>query len=264
MAYNKLISKVTIGGVVYDLKDKYAREKLLSLEGVIAGGVQIEVVNELPTASRNTVGKIYFIPHVHGEKDVYDEYLTVIRGTEEAPTYSWEKIGNTDIDLSGCAKNNHTHTVTSNVTVAQKKYTPTGSITLPSFSSTVTPSTDSVATVTNAGKAYTITDGGVSKAADTKRAFATEGITASYTEATETLVFAAAGKADAVTAAGAVTYTKPVLSGSLPTFGTKTVLTGATVATTANGKATFAGTEADITPSLTNNAVTSGTNVNPS
>lgn len=54
-----------------------------------------------------------------------------------------------------------------------------------------------------------------------------------------------------------------LLKGSLLTFGTKTVLTGATVATTANGNATFAGTEADITPSLTNHAITSGANVNP-
>lgn len=264
MADNKLISKVTLGGVTYDLKDQNARERLTTLEGLVAGGVQIIVADSLPTASKDTVGKIYFISHVHGEKDIYDEYLTVIGGTEETPTYSWEKIGNTDIDLSGYAKNNHTHTVTSNVTAETKKYTPAGNITLPNFSSEVTPSTDSVATVTDAGKAYTMTDGGVSQAADTKSGFATEGITASYAEATETLVFAAAGTAQAVTAAGAVTYTKPVLSGSLPTFGTKTVLTGATVATTADGKATFAGTEADITPSLVNNAVTSGTNVNPS
>lgn len=264
MADNKLISKVTLGGVTYDLKDQNARERLTTLEGLVAGGVQIIVADSLPTASRDTVGKIYFISHVHGEKDIYDEYLTVIGGTEETPTYSWEKIGNTDIDLSGYAKNNHTHTVTSNVTAETKKYTPAGDITLPNFSSEVTPSTDSVATVTDAGVGYTITDGGVSQAADTKSGFATEGITATYAEATETLVFAAAGTAQAVTAAGAVTYTKPVLSGSLPTFGTKTVLTGATVATTANGDATFAGTEADITPSLVNNAVTSGTNVNPS
>ena len=264
MADNKLISKVTFGGVTYDLKDKYARDILSSLEGLVTGGIQIEIVSELPTASRNTVGKIYFISHTHSEKDIYDEYLTVIGGTEEVPTYSWEKIGNTDIDLSGYAKNNHTHTVTSNVTAETKKYTPAGNITLPNFLSKVTPSTDSVATVTDAGVGYTMTDGGVSQAADTKSGFATEGITATYAEATETLVFAAAGTAQAVTAAGAVTYTKPVLSGSLPTFGTKTVLTGATVATTANGNATFAGTEADITPSLVNNAVTSGTNVNPS
>ena len=263
MADNKLISKVTLGGVTYDLKDAEARADLLTLKGIIASGVQIVVADNLPTASKDTVGKIYFIPHVHGEKDIYDEYLTII-GTDEPTTYSWEKIGNTDIDLSGYAKNNHTHTVTSNVTAKEQKYTPAGDVTLPSFSSTVTPSTDSVATVTDAGEAYTITDGGVSQAADAKSAFATEGITATYAEATETLVFAAAGTAQAVTAAGAVTYTKPVLSGSLPTFGTKTVLTGATVATTANGDATFAGTEADITPSLVNNAVISGTNVNPS
>ena len=264
MADNKLISKVTLGGVTYDLKDAEARADLLTLKGIVAGGVQIVVADSLPTASRDTVGKIYFIAHTHSEKDIYDEYLTVIGGTEEIPTYSWEKIGNTDIDLSGYAKNNHTHTVTSNVTAETKKYTPAGNITLPSFLSSVTPSTDSVATVTDAGVGYTMTDGGVSQAADTKSGFATEGITATYAEATETLVFAAAGTAQAVTAAGAVTYTKPVLSGSLPTFGTKTVLTGATVATTADGDATFAGTEADITPSLVNNAVTSGTNVNPS
>ena len=264
MADNKLISKVTLGGVTYDLKDQNARDRLLTLEGIVAGGIQIVVASELPAASRDTVGKLYFIPDIHGEKDIYDEYLTVIGGTEETPTYFWEKIGNTDIDLSGYAKNNHTHTVTSDVTAVEQKYTPAGNITLPSFSSTVTPDTGSVATVTDAGEAYTMTDGDVSQAADKKSEFATEGITASYAEATETLVFAVAGTAQAVTAAGAITYTKPVLSGSLPTFGTKTVLTGATVATTPNGDATFAGTETDITPSLVNNAVTSGVNVNPS
>lgn len=264
MADNKLISKVTLGGITYDIKDANARARLLTLEGIVAGGIQIIVADNLPTASKDTVGKLYFIPHAHeGEKDIYDEYLTVIGGTEEAPEYSWEKIGNTDIDLSGYAKNNHTHIVTSNVTVAEQKYTPAGSITLPSFTSTVTPSTDSVATVADEGTAYTMTDGAVSQAEDTKSGFATEGITASYTEATETLVFTAAGTADAVTSVGAVTYTKPVLSGSLPTFGTKTVLIGATVATEADDDATFAGTEADITPELTNGTVISGVNVNP-
>ena len=101
MADNKLISKVTLGGVTYDLKDAEARADLLTLKGIVSGGVKIEVVSELPTASRYTVGKIYFIAHTHGEKDIYDEYLTVIGGTEEVPTYSWEKIGNTDIDISG-------------------------------------------------------------------------------------------------------------------------------------------------------------------
>ena len=42
---NKLISKITLNGVVYDLKDANARARLTSLEGVVRGGIQIEVVN---------------------------------------------------------------------------------------------------------------------------------------------------------------------------------------------------------------------------
>lgn len=262
---NKLISKVTLSGVTYDIKDTNARERLTTLEGIVSGGVQIVVVDTLPTASKSTLGKIYFVPHTHTTGDSYDEYLTLVGGTTEAPTYSWEKIGSTDIDLSGYAKNNHTHTVTSNVTVETKKITPAGSVTLPGFTSTVTPTTDAnAAKVTDAGTAYSMTDGAVSQAADSKSAFATEGLKASYNEADETLAFTAAGTSDAVTASGAVSYTKPELSGSLPTFSTITVMTGATVATTADAAATFAGTEVDVTPTLTNNAVTSGVNVNPS
>lgn len=265
MADNKLISKITLGGVTYDIKDADARARLTAIEGLVSGGVEIVVASTLPTASKDTVGKIYLVPHQHTTGDSYDEYLTIIGGTESAPTYSWEKIGNTDIDLSGYAKNNHTHTVTSNVTAATKKITPSGTVTLPSFTSTVTPTTDkNVAKVTNAGTAYSLTGGSVSKAADSKSAFAIEGIKASYNEANENLVFTAAGTSNAVTASGAVTYTNPTLSGALPTFSTVTVMTGATVNTVADKAATFAGTEVDVTPTLTNNAVTSGVNVNPS
>lgn len=95
---------------------------------------------------------------------------------------------------------------------------------------TVTPATATVQEMKSAGTAYTITDGAVEKAADTKSAFATEGVTASVDEATETLTFATAGTSQAVTAAGAVTYTAPKLSGALPTFGASAALmTGATV-----------------------------------
>lgn len=60
---------------------------------------QYEVVDELPTASAATMGKIYLKAHAHGTSDSYDEFITIESGT--APkTYAWEKIGNTDIDLS--------------------------------------------------------------------------------------------------------------------------------------------------------------------
>ena len=93
---------------------------------------------------------------------------------------------------------------------------------------TVTPATATVQEMKTPGTAYSITEGSVSKAADTKSAFATGGVTASVTG--ETLTFAAAPTSQAVTAVGAVTYTAPELSGALPTFGASAaVMTGATV-----------------------------------
>ena len=45
---NKQISKVTLGGVTYDIKDEAARARLTALEGIASGGVSIKVVEELP------------------------------------------------------------------------------------------------------------------------------------------------------------------------------------------------------------------------
>ena len=95
---------------------------------------------------------------------------------------------------------------------------------------TVTPATATVQEMKTPGTAYSITAGSVAQAADSKSAFATEGVIASVNEDTETLTFANAGTSQAVTASGAVTYTAPQLSGALPTFGASAaVMTGATV-----------------------------------
>lgn len=62
---------------------------------------EYQVVTELPTAAQATMGKIYLKAHKHnpsdGQPDSYDEFITVQSGS----TYKWERIGNTDIDLSG-------------------------------------------------------------------------------------------------------------------------------------------------------------------
>lgn len=95
---------------------------------------------------------------------------------------------------------------------------------------TVTPATATVQEMKTPGTAYSITSGSVAKGDDSKSAFATEGVTASVDEGTETLTFRAASTSQAVTASGAVTYTAPELSGALPTFGeSAAVMTGATV-----------------------------------
>lgn len=95
---------------------------------------------------------------------------------------------------------------------------------------TVTPATATVQEMKTPGTPYSITQGSIKKDADAKSSFATEGVTASVDEASETLTFTAAGTSQAVTASGAVNYTAPVLSGALPTFAASAaVMTGATV-----------------------------------
>lgn len=53
--------------------------------------ISYQVVQTLPATGEN--GVIYLVPHSHGTGDAYDEYVWV--GS------SFEKLGNTDIDLSG-------------------------------------------------------------------------------------------------------------------------------------------------------------------
>jgi hypothetical protein len=54
--------------------------------------------DSLPTASASTMYKIYLIPAANSEtNNAKDEYITVENGSN----YSWEKIGSTNIDLSG-------------------------------------------------------------------------------------------------------------------------------------------------------------------
>ena len=60
-------------------------------------GFDYVVVDTLPTASAETMHKIYLVRDTHSDnQDNYDEYITIKTGS----VYSWEKIGNTDIDLS--------------------------------------------------------------------------------------------------------------------------------------------------------------------
>lgn len=60
-----------------------------AIDGVTS--FEYSIVTTLPTTG--VKGTIYLISHTHGTQDVYDEYIWVGDG--------YEKIGNTDIDLSG-------------------------------------------------------------------------------------------------------------------------------------------------------------------
>ena len=61
-------------------------------------GISFEVVETLPTQGKT--GVIYLIAHSHGTKDNYDEYIWLEKSK------SYEKIGNTDVDLSNYVTKN--------------------------------------------------------------------------------------------------------------------------------------------------------------
>lgn len=134
------IKKVKIGTIIYDIKDQAARDSIASLTGgidklgtaaakdfveaITADGTNLptskavadyvkenlDKINQfeyeivaskeaLPTPSADTMYKIYLVPLAgdHNASDAYEEYITIKSGE----TYSMEKLGDTNIDLSG-------------------------------------------------------------------------------------------------------------------------------------------------------------------
>lgn len=78
-------------GNIYKLQGGSGGWQLSGNESGKNMGFDVAVVEQLPETGEK--GIIYLVPHSHGESDSYDEYIWA--------TIKYEKIGNTDIDLSG-------------------------------------------------------------------------------------------------------------------------------------------------------------------
>ncbi len=112
------IETIKVNGVVQDIKTKEvditvptdnaslangagyqkAAEVQAAINEALSGitGIDFQIVSSLPATG--VKGTIYLMAHSHGTGDSYDEYIWL-------PTSSkFEKIGNTDIDLSGYLK----------------------------------------------------------------------------------------------------------------------------------------------------------------
>lgn len=139
VADNGLLSKIQIGGKVYEIKDLIARENIEALAAIIDGLKYIEatgiyaddaaikkaiedadkalenkltaqigainkfdvaVVDALPEASADTMYILYLVKKA-GSTGEYVEYITVRSGEEGAYTYTMEQIGSTAMDLTG-------------------------------------------------------------------------------------------------------------------------------------------------------------------
>lgn len=68
--------------------------------------IRYEKVTSLPATGSN--GVIYLVAHSHGTQDIYDEYIWL------SETNTYEKIGNTDIDLSAYVKKSELTAITTN------------------------------------------------------------------------------------------------------------------------------------------------------
>lgn len=83
----------------YGITDAYTKAQTDSAIATAVGkitGISFSVVTALPETG--TTGVIYLIAHSHGTSDAYDEYIWL------ADSKKFEKIGNTDVDLSGYVK----------------------------------------------------------------------------------------------------------------------------------------------------------------
>ena len=101
--------------VNYYLKsDTYTKAEVQQLIAAVQQ-FTYQSVAELPTASADTMNKIYLVPSTNPEtKNVKDEYITIAVTDQGTTTYSWEQIGTTTVDLSGYYTSQQTDAAISN------------------------------------------------------------------------------------------------------------------------------------------------------
>ena len=200
----------------------------------------------------NTEYKIYLVPHTHNnsttpDKDIYDEWITVKNGS----TYSWEKIGNTDmtIDVNGIISDIANHT-----------FTPSGTVSKPTFTG------NKVATESNGAHTHSVTATGSVSSTFSGTQATLSGTTEGHQHTIAAKELTVKGS---VTAAG--TVSQPTFTGSESTTSTETAhshqiaanaisvsgtFNPSTIAITAGG---FTGTEATISVANTSAIPTSDT-----
>lgn len=83
-----------------------------------AASGSFKVVDDLPDTG--DPGVIYLVAHEHGEGDVYDEYIYT--------NGAWEKIGNTDIDLSDYVTNDEIADMATKTWVGQQSFATTSTV----------------------------------------------------------------------------------------------------------------------------------------
>lgn len=117
--------------VNYYLKaDTYTKAEVQALVDAVKQ-FTYQIVSTLPTASADTMHKIYLTPSSDPQtQNVKDEFITIDNGQEAQTRYTWEQIGSTAIDLSGYYTSQQTDAaITAALNTALADYTTTANLT---------------------------------------------------------------------------------------------------------------------------------------
>ena len=131
-----VIKQIQLSGGLYDIAAKYmldgsGNEHSWSEVTAMASAAKLQliVVDQLPTASEETLNAIYLIEDESGVSGTYVEWITLEKENGSTKSYAWERIGTTQADLSDYVKKgesysgavqsagSHTHTVSGTVAV---------------------------------------------------------------------------------------------------------------------------------------------------
>lgn len=262
------ISKITLpSGTTYNIKDEVARQ--MASAGVTftistnAANTPKDVtwdnngttITGTLVASASTSGSFYLVKATtQGGKDIYAEYVTVKNGN----TYSWEKIGTTDIDLSDLGALAYKDNVSTNVK-------PEGTVSQPTFTgNTMTSTGDFVPDGTVSKPTFTGTEGSVTVTGTPAGTISVGTGSANYTPAgtvsapTITVTPNTATKYVAASATGGGSVTAgSAASCTLPTLSTSVVDETLTLSWTA-GRFTANTPTAVTLPSFTSQTIVSG------
>lgn len=157
------ISKVQLPGseTIYEIKDAGARELIAQLHNVEfhkctnAGDTPVgvkwtpqggeEITGTLIAANAEKTS-IYLVPSKHtiADEDIYDEYIAVNTGSTSTPSWMWEALGNTQLDIddlgdfayadtgsgSGTVSTADSASFSNGAASVSASYTPKGSVTV--------------------------------------------------------------------------------------------------------------------------------------
>ena len=91
---------------------------------------QLVAVQTLPTASADTLNKIYLVPSANPQtQNTKDEYITLMVDEQGTITYSWECIGSTEVDLTNYYTKSQTDSaITAAINAALASYSTTAQV----------------------------------------------------------------------------------------------------------------------------------------